>query len=495
MRAQQACYAIVAALLLALAFPKANIAWFAPLGTAALFLAWESASWKRAFALGWFAGLIFFTISFWWWSTTIKQDVGAFAYLAVVAGAALESLAWGAAGSLAALARDRAHPALAPLAAAMAFTVTEWLRSIGPLGAPFAQLGYTQVETPLRVLAAYVGAPGVTLAVCTIGAYLASAVARKRWGTFAAALFAVALACGIGWWAWPARVLPKPAIPVAAIQGNIAQTLKWEPQALPEAIARYTAMTRAAIAHHPRLIVWPETVIPARRGLNNDSALSNGFVQLARKADATLVVGSLDVRAGQYYNALFIYGPGGLQAIYDKRQLVPFAETFPGKSFLFWLPYIGELNGDFAEGTIPGVYPTLAGLRIAPLICWESAFGDLAHQQIDRGAQVLVVSTDDAWFGTSSGPYQHAQIAQMRALEAGSYVVRAAATGISGIIAPDGTWQARAGLDTQTEVSGTIGPPVGSAFARIGPNRVVIALAGLYIAIVALSGVLVKRRA
>ncbi|MHB8146679.1 MAG: apolipoprotein N-acyltransferase [Vulcanimicrobiaceae bacterium] len=495
MRTQQACCAIVAALLLALAFPKANIAWLAPLGTAALFLAWESASWKRAFALGWFAGVIFFTISFWWWSTTIEQDVGVFAYIAVVAGAAIEALAWGVAGSLAALARDRVHPALAPLAGAAAFTVTEWLRSIGPLGVPFAQLGYTQVETPLRVLAAYIGAPGVTLAVCAIGAYLANAIAHRTWRRFATALAVITLACGIGWVAWPARALPAPAIPVAAIQGNIAQTLKWQPQALPEAIARYTAMTRSAIALHPRLIVWPETVIPARNGLNTDVPLSNAFAQLARQAGATLVVGSLDVHAGQYYNALFIYSDGGLQAIYDKRQLVPFAETFPGKSFLFWLPYIGELNGGFAAGTVAGVYPTLTGLRIAPLICWESAFGDLAHTQLDRGAQVLVISTDDAWFGRSSGPYQHAQIAQMRALESGSYVVRAAATGVSGIIAPDGAWQSRAGLDVQRVVGGSIGPPVGSAFARIGPNAVVIAIAVLYLTLLTLSGVFGKRDA
>ena len=130
---------------------------------------------------------------------------------------------------------------------------------------------------------------------------------------------------------------------------------------------------------------------------------------------------------------------------YQKRQLVPFAEWFPGRAFLSWLPYVSALNGGLTPGTIDGVYPTQA-LQIAPLVCWESAFSDLAYAQVRRGAQLLVVSTDDAWFGTTSGPYMHAQIAQLRAIETGAYVVRAAATGISGVIAPDGRWLARSRL-------------------------------------------------
>ena len=98
------------------------------MGAAGLFLAWETPSWKRAFALGWFAGWIFFTITFWWWTNTIKEDVGVFAYLAVMAGAALEALAIGAAGVLAVIARRRVPEALFPFAAACAFTATEWVR-------------------------------------------------------------------------------------------------------------------------------------------------------------------------------------------------------------------------------------------------------------------------------------------------------------------------------------------------------------------------------
>lgn len=479
---RRAAASAAAAVLLALAFPRAGLAWCAPIGVAALFWTWEGTSWKRAFALGWFAGWIFFAISFWWWTVTIATVVGTLAYAAVIVAAAIEALAFGAAAALGALARRRALPTLAPLGTAAAFAICEWLRSVGPLGVPFAQLGYTQADTPLRVFAAYVGTNGLTLLMCVIGAYAADALSRRTWRAFAGALGAFALALAGAWIAWPARTLPAPTIRVAAIQGNIAQTLKWQPGSLQLAVNRYESLTRAAMAWHPKLIVWPETVIALDgEGLNQRPDLIAAFTSLARRANATLVVGSLDVRAEQFYNGLFLFTPHGLTATYDKRQLVPFAEHFPGQRFLWWLPYIGQLNGHFAEGSGTAVFPTSAGVTIGPLICWESAFGDLAHGELRDGAQVLVIATDDAWFGTSSGPYQHAQIAQLRAIEGGTYVVRAAATGISGVIAPDGTWQHRSALDRQTIVEGRIGKPVGSLFAAIGPNRIWLATVALYV--------------
>ena len=142
---------------------------------------------------------------------------------------------------------------------------------------------------------------------------------------------------------------------------------------------------------------------------------------------------------------------------------MPFAESFPGRKFLSWLPYIAKLSGQFGNGRVDGVYQTEA-LPIAPLICWESGFSDLAFAQIRRGAQLLVISTDDAWFGTTSGPYMHAQIAQLRAIETGAYTVRAAATGISGIINPDGSWQARSKMEERIVIYGKVGRRVDTVF-------------------------------
>ncbi|HKE37380.1 MAG TPA: apolipoprotein N-acyltransferase [Candidatus Baltobacteraceae bacterium] len=474
--------AAAAAVALAAAFPKIGAAWIVPFGTAALFWTWQGASWKRAALLGWFSGIIFFAIAFDWIGHTVGSYIGAYGPFLMFGPAIVEAPYWGFAGIACVLAYRYAHPSLAPLAAAAAFTVFEWLRSIGIMAAPFDQLGYTQADSPMRAIAAFIGTYGITFALCIVGAYGADAIRRRTWRPFAAAVSAVVVVSAVAWIAWPARHLPEPTTRVAAIQGNIAQSLKWN--SLNLAISRYSILTRTAAAKHPQLIVWPETVITT--DLNRYPALLRAFLDLSRESGATIVAGSVEVARQKAYNALFVLQPNGTYQIYRKRQLVPFAESFPGRSFLGWLPYVGELSGRFGTGNVNGVYKTTA-LPVAPLICWESAFADLAYAQIAAGAQLLVVSTDDAWFGTTSGPYMHAQISQLRAVETGAYVVRAAATGISGIIAPDGTWQRRSAMEEMVTVDGRVGPRVPTVFSRIGPTPVGIALVVLYAAIIVLN--------
>lgn len=470
--------AAFAALTLAAAFPKIGAAWLVPFGTAALFWIWQGASWKRAALLGWFAGLIFFTADFAWIGHTVSRYIGVFGPFLALGPALIEAPFVALAGALAAIAYQRANPNLAPLAAAGAFTFCEWLRSIGVLAGPFDQLGYTQADSPLRAIAAYAGTYGITFVLCALGAYLADALHRGTWRPLAIVVACTAILLGAAWSAWPARHLPVPTLAVSAIQGNIAQSLKWN--SLKLAVRRYTAMTRSAAPSNPRLIVWPETVIPTE--LDANPMLVARFSRLAGEMHSTIVAGSLAAGPGAFYNALYIFSPSGGYVVYDKRQLVPFAESFPGRRFLSWLPYVGALNGGLAAGTTDGVYPTTA-LPIAPLICWESAFSDLAYAQVRRGAQLLVVTTDDAWFGKTSGPYMHAQIAQLRAIESGAYVVRAAATGISGIIAPDGRWQVRVGLGNRAVVNGRVGPRVATVFSTIGPTAIGVLALVLYVAL------------
>ncbi len=159
---------------------------------------------------------------------------------------------------------------MAPLGAAAAFTICEWLRSIGLLAAPFDQLGYTQAESPLRAVAAYAGTYGVTFVLCAFGAYLADALRRRTSSRSPSPSRRIGLVGGAAWYAWPARTLPPPTIRVAAIQGNIAQSFKWS--SLNLAVKRYTSMTKAASAGHPQLIVWPETVITTQLDMSSVTA-------------------------------------------------------------------------------------------------------------------------------------------------------------------------------------------------------------------------------
>jgi apolipoprotein N-acyltransferase len=484
LQVRRAIAAAIGAFALAAAFPKLGAAWIVPFGAASLFWAWQGASWTRAALLGLLAGLIFFSLDYAWVGFTVSHYVGAFGPIVPIAPALVEAPFFAAAGALASAAYARARPALAPLAAAAGFVVCDWARSVGVLGAPWDQLGYTQADGPLRAIAAYAGTYGITFALCVLGAYLADAFHRRTWRTAAIAWGSVLAATFVLWLAWPARSLPPPTIPVAAIQGNIAQSLKWNN--LPLAVRRYTSLTRQAIAQHAKLIVWPETVMTEVYGLNTDPMLMRQIGDLARDGRATLVAGSQESAGRKFYDSLYIFQPDGSFVSYRKRQLVPFAEDFPGERFLGWLPYVGRLSSRMDRGTVDGVYPTTAGLSIGPLICWESAFADLTQAQMRNGAQLLVVSTDDAWFGETAGLYMHAQISQLRAIESGAYVVRAAATGISGIIAPNGTWTARTLVDTQAISLANVGPPVATLFARIGPTTVIVLFAALYVVLLLL---------
>jgi apolipoprotein N-acyltransferase len=151
---------------------------------------------------------------------------------------------------------------------------------------------------------------------------------------------------------------------------------------------------------------------------------------------------------------------------------VPFAEFLPAPQWLRAIPAVNEI-GNFSQGHGPQIDPlTHAGV----LICWESVFGDIAIEMARAGAEFFAVSTDDAWFGTSDGPAQHAQATTLRAVETGRWIVRAAATGISGIAAPDGTWRARSELATQASIVGDIGAPVDTPYLHVGPQPIGLAL-------------------
>jgi apolipoprotein N-acyltransferase len=476
-RVRDAIVAACAGTVLALAFPKVGAAWCAPVGAAALFWMWRDASWKRAFGLGWFAGLVFFSIACSWAGYTVGPYLGWFAPGVVLLPAAYLGLFFGAAGAATAWAVRRAPRWAGPLVFAAAFAFFEWLRSIGTFGVPFGELGTAQVGTPLAPLAAYAGTLGVTFAVCVLGGALADGLLRRAWKPLAAHALAIAATCALAWAFWPARFAAPATVRVAAVQGDIAQSLKWTASSVVVAIDRYEAQTRALAPFHPQLVVWPETAVA--EWLNRDPRTMTRLAGLSRDLQTTLVVGAQRAEPpNAIYNSLYIFDRGDLAGVYDKRQMVPVVETMP--PFLAWLPYVGELGGGaMSAGTRDAVYPA-GGLIFAPLICWETGFADVAHAQVRAGAQVLVVATDDAWFGDTAGPPMHAQISQMTAIENGMWLVRAASTGVSGIIAPDGSYAARADMDAQAVVRGTIGLPPGSPFARTGPLPVAVLMALLY---------------
>lgn len=484
--------ACASAWLLTFAFPRSNVDWLAPLAFGGLFFAWYAGGLKRAFMVGFASGLVYFGVMFAWFGETVGRLLGPFGFITALGPAAIEALAFAAAAALAAMAFAKVPRSVAPLASAAAFTLLECLRSVGPLGVPFAQIGVSQVDGWLAPLGAFGGVSLVTFAVVVVGAYVAAALLDRR--IVRPALFAVAVvAAGTlgAYIAWPARHAGAGTIPVAAIQANIVQEVKWRPETLTAAVQRYVELTKSTAAWRPRLVLWPETVITTPLGdektlpptaARSARDLRKQFAALARTIRTTLVVGALEQSDDGLHNALFVFSPNGaLQTVYRKRQLVPFAETLPALHVLGRLPF-ADLVGRLSPGHDPVVFRA-DQLAFAPLICWESAFGDLAFDQNARGATLFVIPTDDGWFGHTAGPYQHAQIAQMRAIETGRWVLRAGATGISGIIRPDGHWTVRTALDTVAVVTADVGEPAPTLFSRIGPTPIALLYAIVVVAV------------
>ncbi len=443
-----------------------------PFALAGLFRTWALLPPRAAAVNGYLSGLVFFTLSFSWFGETAAALAGPLGFIIDLGPAVGEAFAFAFAALATSLAARRCPPALAPLVAAAAFTAGEWMRSSGVVGVPFGQLGLPLIDSPLRPIAAFAGGYGLTLLVAAVAAYMAASLSRRNLRPLSGAVFALALVLtGVAWWAWPARTLAAPTLRVAAIQGNIRQAVKATPEARILAAARYSAMTVAVAAQHPTFVLWPETVILT--DMTRDTAAQARFGALARRIGIPIFVGTIvSDAAGNDYNAMVIFDRhGAMEATVAKRQLVPFAEFLPLPAWLRAIPVVNEI-GSFEPGHGPQIDPlTHAGT----LICWESIFGDLAVEQARAGAAFFAVATDDAWFGTSDGPAQHAQATTLRAVETGRWIVRAASTGISGIVGPDGEWRSRSALQTQTAIVGDLGAAVAAPYVSIGPQPIGLA--------------------
>jgi apolipoprotein N-acyltransferase len=195
--------------------------------------------------------------------------------------------------------------------------------------------------------------------------------------------------------------------------------------------------------------------------------------KVARETGATILFGSDQIerdRAGdRYYNSAFILDrAGATAAVYRKMYLVPFGEYVPFKDLLFFIGPLVEAVSDFSPGQQVTMLP-VNGHLVSTAICYEVVYPDLMRKAARAGSELLTTITNDAWYGTSSAPYQHFELAAMRAIEQGRYLVRAANTGISGIVDPYGRILVRTNLFERTIVVGeTRFLQEQSVYAKIG---------------------------
>lgn len=224
------------------------------------------------------------------------------------------------------------------------------------------------------------------------------------------------------------------------VQANIDQSLKWEPTYQTETIEIYQRLTRSAYDFKPDLIVWPETSVPFF--FQNDVEFAPKIIALVRESNSSIMFGSpaykqIDGKTKYYNRAYLITSTDQPYQYYDKVKLVPFGEYVPLKRYLFFVNRLVPAAGDFESGN--RIAP-LKGKHFLPgiLICFEAIFPELASTHTRRGADILINLTNDAWFGKTSAPHQHLSMAVFRAVENRRPMIRAANTGISAFIGPEG---------------------------------------------------------
>ncbi len=441
--------AIVSGLLMALAFPKWDQGYLLAVALVPLFWALHRQPLKKAFWLGLTAGLAFNLGVFYWifyvchvfgglpWPVAAGVLFLLAAYLSLYRGLFALGLNWGLKRGLSLLWWAPALWVLVEFAqASLLFN-----------GFPWELLGCGLYRYLTLLQAADLGGVyllSFLLVFLNASLYLLLTGNRgrsSRWGVLPMVAIVLTVWAGYGFYRLAEvrrKEIESPKIKVAVVQGNIKQGEKWRPEVVKATLGRYGSLTGQVAG--TQLVVWPETAAPFF--FLRMPELTAQVQEIVRKSESYLLFGApaweLTPQGERYFNRAYLLSPqGAVMGYYDKAHLVPYGEYVPLQRFFPFISKMVPMIGDFAEGPVGGVLSLPEG-AVGPLICFESIFPYLSRAQVQNGARLLVNITNDAWFGTTSAPYQHLSMAVLRAVENHVCLARAANTGISAFIGGDG---------------------------------------------------------
>jgi apolipoprotein N-acyltransferase len=498
MRGERVLLALAAGLLLALAFPSADVSVLAWIAFVPLLWATVELSPGRAFRIGWLSGFAFYLATLYWVINPISGYTSAPLALAVLALLLMAAVLAAYTGAFVAGLRlgERAGVGVV-LVAPPLWVALEWLRSYFFIGFPWVALGYSQYRNHnLIQFAEVTGVYGVSALVVLFNAVIfdvlrrRTAADRRRQVWTLALLTGLMVALPVAGHQRVAALRRTPAagrLTVGLVQGNIDQGQKWDPAFQDAALDRYESLTVDARRGGAELVVWPETAAPFY--FQAEGEQRDRLLRLPAAAGVDLLFGSpafeYDGADGLRLlnRAYLVRRDGEVAGSYDKLRLVPFGEYVPFQQVLFFVDKIVEGVGDFAAGRGPAVLALPQG-RFGVLICYEGIFPDLSRALVARGADFLVNITNDAWFGNTSAPHQHLAMVTLRAIENRVPIVRVANTGVSAIVDVDGRIRWQTGLfETAVRADTVQWPGVRTVYTRVGD--VFAALCGLAVAVAA----------
>jgi apolipoprotein N-acyltransferase len=452
--------ALAAGVLTTLTASPFELWWLGPVAVALVYLGIQALTPGQAALRGWCYGLGLFGSGASWVYVSI-HDYG---YTGVPLAVFLTALFVASMALFLAvtlwLYRRLTGPRLAFLTFAGAWVLGEWLRTWLFTGFPWLLLGSAHVDSPLAPWAPIGGVYLLSLITALTGTLLVEFLARRWWAVApVAALWLAPLALPTQW--------TQPAgepLRVALLQGNLDQLIKWTPEGQRAAANTYSELTRAQ-PDDLDLIVWPEAALPM---FEDEARPILERVQSNLSPDTALLTGVLQREGrGHYYNS--VIGLGNAEGEYRKEHLVPFGEYLPLESLLrgtiafFDLPMPAMTPGPSGQAPM-----RVAGTTIGNAICYEIIYADLVAERA-RDSELLMTVSNDTWFGKSIGPLQHLQMARLRALENGRYLVRATSNGVTVIVDPQGRITARAPQFEVASITGEVRPMEGlTPFTRTG---------------------------
>ncbi len=424
-----------------------------------------------SFATGWWFGFGYFVAGLWWIGGALLVEADDYAWalpLAVLALPAGLAMFYGLAAALARFAWNDDLGRIFALAAG--FGIAESLRGVLFTGFPWNAIGYAAMPVPLTMQSSAViglyGVTGAAVAVFSLPA-LAGGIRYRKTG-LAIVLILVALHVGFGWWRLS---LPRDdtggEIAVRIVQPSIDQSAKWDDAERSRILNTYltlSAQKPADGARRPDLVVWPETAVPYL--ITERPEILSAIGEMLQD-EQTLLTGAVRSegdpaeKTTRYYNSIVaISSDGEILDAADKLHLVPFGEYLPLQLLLgrLGLARLVTAPGEFSAPADRKPVKIGDGIAALPLICYEIIFpGEAAR--VAGPVNVVVNVTNDAWYGDTPGPYQHLRQAQIRAVEIGLPVIRAANNGISAIIDAHGRIVDALALDAVGNLDRTIKIP------------------------------------
>lgn len=429
-----------------LSFPPRTVWWLAPLGFAVLGVLLRGRRARAGFGLGVVWGLGFTAPLLRW----TGEFVGLVAWLPL---ALLCAVLIGVGTAVMALVSRLPG---APVWMALVWVADEALRAVVPFGGfPWGKIAFGQPEGWYLPLASVGGAPLVGFAVALTGFGLAHLGRGRRAAAPAAVAVVVSLAAGPVLAPLVGTEATQGTVVVAAVQGNVPRAgLDFNAQrraVLDNHVARTLRLAedvRAGRVRRPDLVIWPENASDIDPFRNVDAALA---IQRAVEAvDAPIAVGAVlvDKTDNLPRNTVVLFEPGvGATDTYTKRQLQPFGETMPYRSLFRLFSDAVDRAGNFQPGHDPEGF-AMGRAKVAIDTCYEVAFDGVVRDSVTAGANLIAIPTNNATFGYTEMTYQQLAMSRVRAVEHGRAVVVAATSGVSAIVAPDGSVTQRTGMFT-----------------------------------------------